>query len=58
MEPRTFDINLCLPAEHIAAGYVDQLVADVLGPGATIDVSYSDPDEAGLVCVVGSARAG
>lgn len=50
-------IDLVLKADY-AATYVAQLVAEMLGPDAVIDVTYSPPDENGLVCVIGEARPG
>lgn len=49
-------IDLVLRADG-AEAYVARLVADVLGPDAVIDVTYSEPDELGLVCASGEARA-
>lgn len=50
------DIDLVLKADG-AEAYVTRLVADVLGPDAEIAVTYSPPDEHGMVCVVGQASA-
>lgn len=49
-------IDLVLRADG-AEAYIARIVAEHLGAGAHIDVTYSPADESGLVCVVGQASA-
>lgn len=48
-------IDLVLRADG-AEAYITKIVADCLGADATIDVTYTSPDDQGLVCVIGEAR--
>lgn len=49
------DINVLWFAET-AEAYVEQLVAETIGPDAMIDVVYGPPDDEGLVAIIGEAR--
>lgn len=49
-------VDLVLGADY-AETYIAKLVADTLGPDATIEVEYSPPDDDGLVAVIGTAHS-